>query len=124
MLTGFTSQVSSMLCIYIMKAVHRRLPVVVKKRLYNKRYPSVLCLFCSGVEFSDHTFTCVYESGIRGKILAEASARWSALVSSSSASAVLEWYKEAYSIFEDKKVATTQIVDYVRFMVELHRAKV
>ncbi|KAG9286287.1 hypothetical protein G9A89_014273 [Geosiphon pyriformis] len=146
MLIGFTSQVSLMLRTYIMKAVHRRLPVAVRKKLYDKYYSSVLCLFCSGVEFSDHAFTCAYKSGIRGEILAETSARWSALAGSSSASAVLQvlsqcsfdvglytlvckefvlekWYEEACSIFEDRKVAATQIVDYVRFVVELHRAK-
>ncbi|KAG9290805.1 hypothetical protein G9A89_011768 [Geosiphon pyriformis] len=128
-----------MLCIYIMKAVHRRLPVVVRKRLYNKHYSSVLCLFYGGVEFSDHAFTCVHESGIRGKILAKASAHWSALAGGSPASAVLrvlsqysfdvELYTlvckgfEACSIFKDRKVAATQIVDYVRFVVELHCAK-
>ncbi|KAG9286536.1 hypothetical protein G9A89_014702 [Geosiphon pyriformis] len=99
-----------------MKAVHRKLPVVVKKRLYDKCYPSVLCLFYGGVEFSDHAFTCVHEFGIRGEILAETSAYWSALAGGSLASAVF--------IFEDKKVAATQIVDYVKFMVELHHAKV
>ncbi|KAG9307587.1 hypothetical protein G9A89_023152 [Geosiphon pyriformis] len=35
-----------------------------------------------------------------------------------------EWYEEAYSIFENRKVAATQIVDYVRFVVKLHHAKV
>ncbi|KAG9303268.1 hypothetical protein G9A89_013594 [Geosiphon pyriformis] len=129
-----------------MKAVHRRLPVVIRKRLYDKRYPNVLCLFCGGMEFSDHAFTCVHESGVCGKILAETSVCWSALAGGSPVFAVLrvlsqcffdvglytlvckgfvlgEWYEEACSIFEDRKVAATQIVDYVRFVVKLHRAK-
>ncbi|KAG9305915.1 hypothetical protein G9A89_016568 [Geosiphon pyriformis] len=105
MLAGFTSCISSMLCTYVMKTVHRRLPVAVRKRLYDKCYPNVLCLFCDEVEFSDHIFTCVYESGIRGFVLEE-------------------WYKETCIVFEDRKVATAQIVDYVRFVVGLHRAKV
>ncbi|KAG9296142.1 hypothetical protein G9A89_014734 [Geosiphon pyriformis] len=125
MLTGFTSQVSLMLYTYIMKAVHRRLPVVVRKKLYNKHYPNVLCLFCSGVEFSDHIFTCVHKSGICGKILAEASARWSALAGSFSASAVLQVLSQcSIDVGLYTLVATTQIVDYVRFVVELHHAKV
>ncbi|KAG9302126.1 hypothetical protein G9A89_020560 [Geosiphon pyriformis] len=147
MLAEFTSHAFSMLCTYVIKAVHRRLPVVVRKRLYDKCYPSVLCLFCGEMEFSDHAFTCVYESGVYGEILAEASAHWSALAGGSSASAMLrvlsqcsidvglytlvckgfvleEWYEEACSIFEDRKVATARIVDYVRFVVGLHRAKV
>ncbi|KAG9287392.1 hypothetical protein G9A89_023764 [Geosiphon pyriformis] len=147
MLAGFTSRAFSSLRTYVIKAVHRRLPVAIRKRLYNKCYSSVLCLFCGKVEFSDHVFTCVHESGIRGEILAEASARWSALAGGSSASAVLwvlsqcsidvglytlvckgfvleEWYEEACDVFEDRKVATARIVDYVRFVVGLHRAKV
>ncbi|KAG9285577.1 hypothetical protein G9A89_004019 [Geosiphon pyriformis] len=147
MLAGFTSRASSLLRTYVIKAVHRRLLVAIRKRLYDKCYPSVLCLFCGKMEFSDHVFTCVHESGIRGEILAEASARWSALAGGSSASAVLrvlsqcsidvglytlvckgfvleEWYEKACNVFEDRKVATARIVDYVRFVVGLHRAKV
>ncbi|KAG9301931.1 hypothetical protein G9A89_020975 [Geosiphon pyriformis] len=147
MLAGFTSCTSSTLRIYVMKAVYRRLPVAVRKRLYDKCYPSVLCLFCDEVEFSDHVFTCVHESGIHGKILAEASAHWSALAGGSPASAVLwvlsqcsidvglytlvckgfvlkEWYEETCNVFEDRKVATARIVDYVKFVVGLHHAKV
>ncbi|KAG9292885.1 hypothetical protein G9A89_016247 [Geosiphon pyriformis] len=147
MLAGFTSHASSTLRTYIMKAVHKRLPVAVRKRLYDKCYPSVLCLFYSEVEFSDHAFTCVYESGVRGEILVEASACWSALAGGSPASAVLrvlsqcsidvglytlvckgfvleEWYEETCGIFEDRKVAAARIVDYVRFVVGLHCARV
>ncbi|KAG9287384.1 hypothetical protein G9A89_023756 [Geosiphon pyriformis] len=136
MLAGFTSRTSSTLRTYVIKAVHRRLPVAVRKRLYNKCYPSVLCLFCDKVEFSDHIFTCVHESGIRGKILVEASARWSALASGSSASAVL-WVLSQCSIdvglytlvckgfvLEEWYGEACDIVDYVRFVVGLHRAKV
>ncbi|KAG9289861.1 hypothetical protein G9A89_015441 [Geosiphon pyriformis] len=99
-----------------MKAVHRRLPVAVRKRLYDKCYPSVLCLFCGEVKFSDHAFTCVHESGVRDEILAEASARWSALAGGSPASAMF--------VFEDRKMAAARIVDFVRFVVGLYHAKV
>ncbi|KAG9290922.1 hypothetical protein G9A89_011072 [Geosiphon pyriformis] len=124
MLAGFTSHKSSTLCTYFMKAVHRKLPVAIRKKLYNKCYPSVLCLLCGGVEFFDHAFTCVHESGVRGEILAEASAYWSALAGGSPTSTILEWYEEACSIFENSKVAAAQIVNYVRFVVGLHHAKV
>ncbi|KAG9292902.1 hypothetical protein G9A89_016264 [Geosiphon pyriformis] len=124
MLTGFTSQISLMLCTYIMKAVHRRLPVVVRKRLYNKHYPNVLCLFCGRVEFSDHAFTCVHESGIRGKILAKASVFLSQCSIDVGLYTLVCKGFEACSIFEDRKVAATQIIDYVRFVVELYHAKV
>ncbi|KAG9292177.1 hypothetical protein G9A89_023897 [Geosiphon pyriformis] len=130
MLAGFTSRTFSSLCTYVMKAVHRRLPVAVRKRLYDKCYPSVLCLFCDEVEFSDHVFTCVYKSGIRGEILAEASARWSVLAGGPSAFAMLWVLSQCsidvglYTLVCKGKVATVRIVDYVRFVVGLHRAKV
>ncbi|KAG9292018.1 hypothetical protein G9A89_017917 [Geosiphon pyriformis] len=135
MLAGFTSRASSMLHTYVMKAVHRRLPVAVRKRLYNKCYLNVLCLCCGKVEFSDHAFTCVHESSV------------CALAGGFPASAVLrvlsrcfidvglytlvckgfvleEWYEEACSVFEDRKVAAARIVDFVRFVVGLYHAKV
>ncbi|KAG9294179.1 hypothetical protein G9A89_021538 [Geosiphon pyriformis] len=56
MLAEFTSRKSAVLCTYLMKAVHKRLPVAVQKRLYNKCYLSVLCLMCEEVEFSDYAF--------------------------------------------------------------------
>ncbi|KAG9304132.1 hypothetical protein G9A89_019694 [Geosiphon pyriformis] len=90
MLAGFTSHKFLTLHTYLIKAVHRRLPVAVRKRLYDKCYPSVLCLLCSGVEFSDHAFTCVHESDVYGEILAEAFAHWSALAGGSPTSAVLQ----------------------------------
>ncbi|KAG9296506.1 hypothetical protein G9A89_015098 [Geosiphon pyriformis] len=79
MFAGFISHKSLTLCTYLIKAVHRKLPVIVKKRLYNKCYPGVLCLLCGSVEFPDHAFTCVCESSIHDEILAETSAHWSAL---------------------------------------------
>ncbi|KAG9287363.1 hypothetical protein G9A89_023735 [Geosiphon pyriformis] len=100
------------------KAVHRRLLVVIRKRLYDKCYSSVLCLFCGGVEFSDYIFTCVHESGVRGEILAEASAHWSALASGFSASAVLQVLSQC---FIDVGLYTLVCKGFV---VELHCAKV
>ncbi|KAG9291414.1 hypothetical protein G9A89_021832 [Geosiphon pyriformis] len=58
MLSGLTSRASASLHFYFMKAVYGRLPVAVRKRLYNKNYPGILCLYCGEVEFSNHVFTC------------------------------------------------------------------
>ncbi|KAG9284013.1 hypothetical protein G9A89_022787 [Geosiphon pyriformis] len=80
---------------YLIKAVHRRLPVAVRKKLYNRHYPGVLCLLCGS------------------SVLAG--------VSRSSASAVLQ---ETCSVFDDKKVAVAWITDFVKFVVELHHVKV
>ncbi|KAG9295677.1 hypothetical protein G9A89_002995 [Geosiphon pyriformis] len=117
-LTGFTSYKSSTLCSYMMKAVHRKLLVVVRKRLYNRCYPGVLCLLCGGVEFSDHTFTYVHESDICNEILVEASACWSVVAG------VFDCFSETCCVVNDQKLAVAQIVDFIRFIVELHHARV
>ncbi|KAG9284257.1 hypothetical protein G9A89_002067 [Geosiphon pyriformis] len=69
MLTGFTSRNLAVLHTYLMKAVHRRLPVAIRKRLYDKCYPSVLCLMCGEVEFSDHAFTCSANLVVRSEVI-------------------------------------------------------
>ncbi|KAG9291575.1 hypothetical protein G9A89_021994 [Geosiphon pyriformis] len=76
MFAEFTSQSSLNLHTYLIKAVHRHLPVAVWKRLYDKRYPGVLCLLCGEVEFLDHVFTCAQNVAVYNEILAEASAYW------------------------------------------------
>ncbi|KAG9284423.1 hypothetical protein G9A89_023680 [Geosiphon pyriformis] len=92
MLVSFTSQKFSGLCIYLIKAVHRWLPVAVRKRLYNKRYSGVLCLSCGEVKMSNHVFTCVSDAGVREEVLAKAFISWTSLlgVVSLASSAVLQ----------------------------------
>ncbi|KAG9305429.1 hypothetical protein G9A89_021147 [Geosiphon pyriformis] len=58
MATGSTSRPSVNTCTYFMKALHHQLPVAVRKHLYNKCYPSVLCLYCGDVKSLDHVFFC------------------------------------------------------------------
>ncbi|KAG9297812.1 hypothetical protein G9A89_000117 [Geosiphon pyriformis] len=82
MLFGFTNRKSANLHTYLMKAVHRQLPVVVKKRLYDKNYPGVLCLLCSKVELPDHVFTCSGNTVFRKEILVEAANKWTFLTGS------------------------------------------
>ncbi|KAG9304053.1 hypothetical protein G9A89_005963 [Geosiphon pyriformis] len=73
MFAGFISQSSLNLCIYLMKTVHKYLPVVVRKRLYNKKYPDVMYLLCGKVKFLDHVFTCVQDVAIHNEVLAKTS---------------------------------------------------
>ncbi|KAG9307742.1 hypothetical protein G9A89_023307 [Geosiphon pyriformis] len=69
MLSGFISQALTVLHTYLMKVVHKKLPVAVRKRLYDKCYPGVLCLMCGDVELSDHIFTCQSEAAVHTDIL-------------------------------------------------------
>ncbi|KAG9302254.1 hypothetical protein G9A89_008745 [Geosiphon pyriformis] len=55
----------------VIDAVYKQLPVAVRKRLYNKGYPGVLCLLYGKVKFSDHVFACFGNSGLCRDILVE-----------------------------------------------------
>ncbi|KAG9304476.1 hypothetical protein G9A89_020040 [Geosiphon pyriformis] len=119
---------SANLHMYLIKAVYRRLPVAVRKRLYNKDYPKVLCLLCNKVELSDHVFTCSDDFGLYKDILVEAAKKWMSMsgllclfafaillllpLCSLDASlyitvckgfVIKDWYVEAVSVFEGKK---------------------
>ncbi|KAG9287610.1 hypothetical protein G9A89_019671 [Geosiphon pyriformis] len=56
--SSFTSMRMASCHTYFMKALHHQLLVAVRKHLYDRRYPSVVCLFCGNVETSDHVFLC------------------------------------------------------------------
>ncbi|KAG9286350.1 hypothetical protein G9A89_014516 [Geosiphon pyriformis] len=148
MLAGFTSQRSSCLCMYLMKTVHQWLPMVVRKQLYDRSYPSVLCLLCCEVELSDHVFMCSHDVKICGEVLAVASANWLFMVGPCGllSSAVLrslhwwsvdvelylvlykgfvlrEWCAEAVRIFDGRKETVGAVVGFVKHLVELYCSK-
>ncbi|KAG9298541.1 hypothetical protein G9A89_018900 [Geosiphon pyriformis] len=49
-------------CLFIDIDWFKLLSVVVHKHLYNKYYPSVMCLYCGNVEVLDHVFSCVFDA--------------------------------------------------------------
>ncbi|KAG9294668.1 hypothetical protein G9A89_008147 [Geosiphon pyriformis] len=139
MLAEFTGQKTSNLCSYLIKA----------KRLYDKSYSGILCLLCGKVEFSDHAFTCSQDVVIHDEILVEASVCWVLVADlcDSLSSAVLqmlsacsldvslysivckgfvlnEWCEEAQGVFNDKKQAIGEIVNFVKFVTDLHHVRV
>ncbi|KAG9303702.1 hypothetical protein G9A89_018599 [Geosiphon pyriformis] len=59
---GFTSACTASFCSYFIKALYYHLPIAIHKRLYNKHYSSVMCLFCGDVEVSDHVFSCFFDA--------------------------------------------------------------
>ncbi|KAG9307197.1 hypothetical protein G9A89_017025 [Geosiphon pyriformis] len=149
MLSEFISRRSANLRIYLIKVVHRWLPVVVRKRLYNKNYPGVLCLLCSKMELLDHVFSCSGNTVFQEEILVEAANKWISLTgffyspgsivlhSLSSCSLDVDlyavickgfvlksWLIEATLVFESKKKAVLALVSFVRYMVELHCTRV
>ncbi|KAG9307318.1 hypothetical protein G9A89_017146 [Geosiphon pyriformis] len=72
MFSEFTSRKSANICTYLMKVVHRWLLVAVRKRLYNKNYPGILCLLCSKMKLPNHVFTCSGNAVFWEEILVEA----------------------------------------------------
>ncbi|KAG9302155.1 hypothetical protein G9A89_020589 [Geosiphon pyriformis] len=137
MAAGFTSRYSSSVHTYFMKSLYHCLLVAVRKRLYDKRYPSVLCLYCGEVEVLDHVFSCKVDESVRHQLLDSYVGSWKALsgsfhsssdilqllsssVSDSSVSMALfkgfvfnGWFNEAVSVFHNSKIAVLEIVKFV-----------
>ncbi|KAG9300870.1 hypothetical protein G9A89_015326 [Geosiphon pyriformis] len=123
--------------------------LAVKKRLYNRSYPRMLCLLCDEIELSDHVFTCFGDFGFHENILVKAASKWTLLFSilCLSASAILQslsmyfsdvglytaicknfvlrdWYAKAVLVFEEKRKAVLTFVKFNRFVVELYCVKI
>ncbi|KAG9293500.1 hypothetical protein G9A89_009224 [Geosiphon pyriformis] len=138
MATGFTSKPSAGICTYFMKALHHWLPVAVRKHLYNRCYPSVLCLYCGEVETSDYVFFCKIDDSTQSHILDSYINSWKTFsglfhysscvlqlllscVSDFMVSMALyksfvfnSWFCKAVSVFHDPKVAGLEVVKFVR----------
>ncbi|KAG9306343.1 hypothetical protein G9A89_018226 [Geosiphon pyriformis] len=123
MATGFTSR--------------HTLPVAVQKCVYDKSYPSVLCLYCGEIEVSDHVFSCVIDDAACHWVLESCMSSWKVLSGLSLLfSSILqmlstcaldflvfsalckgfvfkEWLQEAVSIFHNPRVAGIKIADFV-----------
>ncbi|KAG9288609.1 hypothetical protein G9A89_006710 [Geosiphon pyriformis] len=79
MAAGFMSRHSVGSHSYFMKALHHRLPVAVHKCLYNKCYPSVVCLYCGNVKVSDHVFFCVFDTTAQLQLFIDFASAWKAV---------------------------------------------
>ncbi|KAG9291051.1 hypothetical protein G9A89_012923 [Geosiphon pyriformis] len=146
MLSGSTCQATAALCTYFMKAVHFKLPVAVQKRLYNKNYLGVSCLFCGDVELPNHSFTCVKDASGQSDILGDFGGLWKTLMSLGllSLSFVLQdlslevsnvglylvfckefvlksWMDKVIASLDDRKKAAFVVVDFVCYLAESHR---
>ncbi|KAG9284320.1 hypothetical protein G9A89_007475 [Geosiphon pyriformis] len=137
MAAGFTSKRTAGFWTYFIKALHHRLSVTMHKQLYNKRYPSVTCLFCSNVEVSDYVFSCLFDANGRAQLLNTHAAVWgvcSSLAHSSSGVLQLmstcvfdisvstalckdfvfkDWFCESVSVFKDSRIAGQTIVVFM-----------
>ncbi|KAG9305881.1 hypothetical protein G9A89_016533 [Geosiphon pyriformis] len=149
MLAGSISWKSSVLQFYLMKAVHHHLPVVVRKRLYDKNYSGILCLLCREVKLPNHVFSCAINADVYNEILAETTVFWVSLMSSyvSPSSAVLwffgccssdislysamckrfvmsDWCLETVEVLKNRKMAVGIVVNFVRSVAEMYHCRV
>ncbi|KAG9284936.1 hypothetical protein G9A89_006314 [Geosiphon pyriformis] len=67
--SGYTSLFSAALWSYFMKSLYYCLLVTMRKRLYDPKYPSVVCIRCGVVKNSDHLFLCKHDKVARLNIL-------------------------------------------------------
>ncbi|KAG9304468.1 hypothetical protein G9A89_020032 [Geosiphon pyriformis] len=134
MLSGSMCQATAALHTYFMKAVHFRLPVVVRKKLYNKVYSGVSCLFCGDVELPDHGFTCVKDASVQLDILGDFGGLWRTLMNLSlgvsdvglysvfcKGFVLKSWMDETTASLGDKKKAAIVVVDFICCLAKSHR---
>ncbi|KAG9302921.1 hypothetical protein G9A89_022338 [Geosiphon pyriformis] len=73
---GFTNAHTTGFRTYFMKTLHHHLPVAVRKHLYDKGYPSVMCLFCGNVKISNHVFSCSFNAGDHARLMNAYASVW------------------------------------------------
>ncbi|KAG9304185.1 hypothetical protein G9A89_019747 [Geosiphon pyriformis] len=134
----FRSSLTASFRTYFIKTLHHRLPVTMYKWLYDKHYPSVMCLFCGDVEVSDHVFSYPFDADGHAQLLDAYVAVWnvhSGLAHSSSGVSQLlstcvfnvsvstalykgfvfkNWFRKSVSVFKDSRIASQNIVVFVR----------
>ncbi|KAG9284989.1 hypothetical protein G9A89_009799 [Geosiphon pyriformis] len=130
MATGFTSRHTADIHTYLIKALHCWLAMAVRKHIYDKYYPSVLCLYCGKVEVFNHMFSCIIDDVARRQVLESCMSSWMVLsgfflLSSSILQLLLTCASdflvfsalckgfETVSIFCDPKIAGVKAADFV-----------
>ncbi|KAG9286655.1 hypothetical protein G9A89_012205 [Geosiphon pyriformis] len=107
MATSSTGKRSAGARTYFMKALYYRLSVAVRKCLYSRSYPNVLCLYCGEVEVSDHVFSCAVEhacSYLKSTL---------SLCSLAFLTLCCVRHFEVVSVFRNSKIACQRVVEFV-----------
>ncbi|KAG9289700.1 hypothetical protein G9A89_014435 [Geosiphon pyriformis] len=103
--------------------------------LYDRTYPSVLCLHCREVKSSNHSFVCSFNSGIYKNLLTSYLADWCVMLLLCASDDVLyitvskgflfkEWFLKALSIFDNTKSVKNFMVNFVRDLGAAHCAEI
>ncbi|KAG9306666.1 hypothetical protein G9A89_004213 [Geosiphon pyriformis] len=114
MAAGFTSVQTASFQTYFMKALHHCLPVAVCKHLYDKCYPSMVCLFCGNIKISDHVFFCFFDTAaVRSGLSCSSFSDVTIGVALCKGFVFNDLYYESVSVYKDPKVAVFNVVDFV-----------
>ncbi|KAG9305602.1 hypothetical protein G9A89_001663 [Geosiphon pyriformis] len=130
---GFTSKHTVNGWTYFMKVLHYQLSIAVWKWLYNRCYPSIICLYCGDVEVSNHVFFCPFDVSARTWLVDVHASAWKDYTGLSCSSLCVlqllsmcvsdvvismalckdfvfnDWYCESLSVFKDSKVMALTI---------------
>ncbi|KAG9305024.1 hypothetical protein G9A89_007427 [Geosiphon pyriformis] len=145
MAAGFTSVQTAGFWTYFMKTLHCHLLVAVHKHLYNKYYPSVVCLFCGNIEVLNHVFSCFFEAAGHAQLMDIHVDAWAARSGLSHSSLCVsqllstcifnvtigmalykgfvfnDLYHESVSVYKDPKVVVFNVVNFVyKFCLAFH----
>ncbi|KAG9303423.1 hypothetical protein G9A89_013749 [Geosiphon pyriformis] len=124
MAMGFTSRHLASVHTYFMKALYYQLPVAVQKCLYNRHYPSVLCLYCGEIEVSDHLLDSHVEvwKALSGSfffsldilhLLSSCVSDFSVFMALFKSFVFNGWFREVVCVFRDPKIAILEIIKFV-----------
>ncbi|KAG9297924.1 hypothetical protein G9A89_018752 [Geosiphon pyriformis] len=121
MATGFTSRLTANTHTYLIKTLHCQLPVAVQRRIYNKCYSNVLCLYCGKVEVLEFCMSS-------WRLLSGLSLPFSVVLQLMSTCVLdllvsLALYKgfETVIVFHDPKIAGVKITDFVHSICSTFR---
>ncbi|KAG9302252.1 hypothetical protein G9A89_008743 [Geosiphon pyriformis] len=114
---GFTSKYTANCRTYFMKVLYHQLPVAVCKHLYDRCYPSVICLYCDNVKVSDHVFSCPSDASACIWLVDVHVSAWEAYTgfsrSSSCVSQLLSNCVSGAAVGTDSKVAALTVMNFV-----------
>ncbi|KAG9298995.1 hypothetical protein G9A89_020308 [Geosiphon pyriformis] len=117
MAVGFMSHHFAGFHSYFMKALYHRLSVAVHKHLYDKCYPSVVCLYCGNVEMLDHVFSSIsglsHVSSCVLQMLSNCLGDLGLVALLCKGFVLVDWYQETASCFDDSKTTSDKVVEFV-----------
>ncbi|KAG9285432.1 hypothetical protein G9A89_010907 [Geosiphon pyriformis] len=109
MATGFISRLTADTCTYLIKTLHCWLPVAVQKCIYNKCYPSILCLYCGKKSLSELSLSSL----VVLQFMSTCASDLLVFLALYKGFVFNGWLQEAVTVFYNSKVAGIKITDFM-----------